>query len=71
MDTFPATAADNFTAITGFSMAQSVAWATSTLKVFTAIPIVILNSLTGWIIAALMIAAIIFFAFAAMQFFRH
>jgi hypothetical protein len=57
---------------TGFNVASTVAWTGDNLiKLFIGSGLAILYLLKGWIVAMVIIGAIIFFSYRAFRFFRH
>ena len=71
MDTFASTATSTFIGITGFSVEQLSAWATTTLKVFAGSAYSVIDMGQNWIIAAVIIGAVLYFSLAALYFFRY
>lgn len=71
MTPFAGYASSTYASTTGFSAAQIMTWATTTVKLYTGTIFSILYGDIHWIIAAVIIAAIILFAFNAFQFFRY
>lgn len=65
-------ATSTFATTTGFSFADVVTWVGDNLiKLFIGSGIGLLDSLKGWIVALVVISAIVFFAYRAFRFFRH
>jgi hypothetical protein len=57
---------------TGFEMGDVVTWAGDNLiKLFIGSGLAVLYSLRGWIVALVIIGAIVYFAYRAFRFFRH
>lgn len=72
MDTFYTLASSSFSNVVGYSPEMVSAWATSSvLRTFIGLPFVVLHDLKGWLIAAAIIGAILYFSFSAFRFFRH
>lgn len=66
------TATSTFASTTGFTWEQVISYATSSvLRLYIGTAVSTLYYLRGWLIAAFVIGCIIYFAFAAMAFFRH
>lgn len=67
------TAADSgFASTTGFSISDLVSWSGDNLiKLFLGSGVAVLYELRYWIVALVILAAIIYFAFRAFRFFRH
>lgn len=67
------TAADTgFASTTGFSISSVVDWAGDNLiKLWIGSGLAVLYSLRYWIVALIIIAAIVYFAYRAFRFFRH
>lgn len=66
------TAEAGFASTTGFSVADTVTWSADNLiKVFIGSGLALLYELRYWILALVIIAAVIYFAFRAWVFFRH
>jgi hypothetical protein len=65
-------ATSTFMTTTGFSMADVVTWSGDNLiKLFIGSGLAVLYSLRGWIVALVIIGAIVYFAYRAFRFFRH
>lgn len=61
-----------FETTTGFGVADVVTWTGDNLiKVFIGSGLAVLYELRYWIVALVIIAAIVYFAYRAFQFFRH
>lgn len=72
MDTMISNATSSFLTTTGFSVSSVVTWAGDNLiKVFIGSGLAVLYELRYWIVALVIIAAIVYFAYRAFQFFRH
>ncbi len=72
MDTMINAATSTFQTTTGFSMADTVTWTTDNLlKLFIGSGLGLLYNLRGWIVALVVIGAIVYFAYRAFRFFRH
>lgn len=66
------TATSSFETTTGFGVADVVTWTGDNLiKVFIGSGLAVLYELRYWIVALVIIAAIVYFAYRAFQFFRH
>ncbi len=66
------TASTGFASTTGFSVGSVVTWAGDNLiKLFIGSGLAVLYELRYWIVALVIIAAIVYFAYRAFQFFRH
>lgn len=65
-------ATTTFASTTGFTLDATLAWAVSSFyDLFIGSGLAILYELRGWIVAIIMIAAIVYFAYRLFQFFRH
>lgn len=72
MDTMIANATSSFQTTTGFGVTDVVSWAGDNLiKVFIGSGLAVLYELRYWIVALIIIAAIVYFSYRAFQFFRH
>lgn len=72
MDDLLLTATTTYASTTGFSFDTLMQYATSSvLHLFVGLGLSVLEFLTGWILAALIIGAIILFALTALYFFRQ
>ena len=61
-----------FASTTGFSVSSVVDWAGDNLiKVFLGSGLAVLYNLRYWIVALVIIAAVVYFAYRAFRFFRH
>ncbi len=61
-----------FAATTGFSIGDVVTWAGDNLiKLFIGSGLAVLYELRYWIVALIIIAAVVYFSFRAFQFFKH
>ncbi len=61
-----------FASTTGFSIDSVTAWAGDNLiKLFLGSGLAVLYSLRYWIVALVVIAAIVYFAYRAFRFFKH
>jgi hypothetical protein len=57
---------------TGFDVGDVVTWAGDNLiKLFIGSGLAVLYELRGWIVALVIIGAIVYFAYRAFRFFRH
>lgn len=66
------TATSSFQTTTGFDIASVVTWAGDNLiKLFIGSGLAVLYNLRYWIVALVIIAAIVYFAYRAFRFFRH
>ncbi len=66
------TASTGFASTTGFSIASVVTWSGDNLiKLFIGSGLAVLYELRYWIVALVVIAAIIYFAYRAFRFFKH
>ena len=65
-------ATTTFSATTGFDLTAMLAWAvTNFYDLFLGSGLAVLYTLRGWIVAVIMIAAVLYFAYRLYQFFRH
>lgn len=72
MDALIATSSAGFLATTGFNISDLVTWTgTNLIELFIGSGVALLFNLRYWIVALVIIAAIIYFSFRAFQFFRH
>lgn len=72
MDTIINNATSSFATTTGFTMAQVLAWVkTNLIDLFLGSGLGLLYTLRGWIVALVVIGAIVYFAYRAFRFFRH
>lgn len=72
MDTLIANATSSFSSTTGFDVSAVVTWAGDNLiKVFIGSGLAVLYELRYWIMAVIIIAAIVYFAYRLFYFFRH
>jgi hypothetical protein len=72
MDTLITTASTGFSTTTGFSISDVVTWAGDNLiKLFIGSGLSVLYNLRYWIVALIVIGAIVYFAYRAMRFFKH
>ena len=61
-----------FSSTTGFGISDVVVWSGDNLiKLFIGSGLALLYELRYWIVALVIIAAIVYFAYRAFQFFRH
>jgi len=66
------TASSGFASTTGFSVASVVTWSGDNLiKLFIGSGLSVLYELRYWIVALVIIGAIIYFAYRAFRFFKH
>lgn len=66
------TAEAGFASTTGFGVDDVIAWSGDNLiKLFIGSGLAVLYELRYWIVALIIIAAIVYFAFRAFRFFRH
>lgn len=66
------TATSTFQTTTGFSLDSVLAWAVTTLyDLFIGSGLAVLYELRVWIVAIVMISALVYFAYRMFQFFRH
>jgi hypothetical protein len=72
MGTLISNATTSFQTTTGFDIASVVSWmADNLLKPFIGSGLAVLYELRYWIVALIIIGAVVYFAFRAFQFFRH
>lgn len=72
MDSMINAATSTFLTTTGFGMSDAVTWTTDNLlKLFIGSGLGLLYNLRGWIVALVVIGAIVYFAYRAFRFFRH
>lgn len=71
MDALVDTASSTFISTSGFTFADTVSWMAVKLKLVLGSGLGLLDSLMGWIIALVVISAIVYFLFRAFRFFRH
>lgn len=72
MDTLITDATAGFASTTGFSVSSVVTWAGDNLiKLFIGSGLSVLYELRYWIVALVIIGAIVYFAYRAFRFFRH
>jgi len=71
MDSLINTATSTFETTTGFSFADVVTWMSDLLKLVMGSGLGLLNAMLPWIIALVVISAIVYFLFRAFRFFRH
>lgn len=72
MDSLISNASSTFTSTVGFSPADAVTWTGSNLlKPFIGGGIDLLYELRYWIIALVVLSAIVYFAYRAFRFYRH
>jgi hypothetical protein len=72
MDALLNSATTTFAGTTGFDVSQVVTWAGDNLiKLFIGSGLAVLYELRGWIVALVVIGAIVYFAYRAFRFFRH
>jgi hypothetical protein len=65
-------ASTQFASTTGFSVSAVVQWAGDNLiKLFIGSGLSVLYELRYWIVALVIIAAVVYFSYRAFQFFRH
>ena len=61
-----------FASTTGFAISDVVTWSGDNLiKLFIGSGLAVLYELRYWIVALVIIAAIVYFSYRAFQFFRH
>jgi hypothetical protein len=66
------TAQAGFASTTGFAVSDVVTWAGDNLiKLFIGSGLSVLYELRYWIVALVIIAAVIYFSYRAFRFFRH
>ena len=67
-----ANATSTFVTTTGFDVSSVVVWAGDNLiKLFIGSGLAVLYELRGWIVALVIIGAVVYFAYRAFRFFRH
>ncbi len=72
MDSLISTAQAGFASTTGFSMDTLLTWtADNLIKLFIGSGFAVLYTLRYWIVALIILSAVVYFAFRAFQFFRH
>jgi len=72
MDTLIATSSAGFASTTGFAISDVVSWmGTNLLGLFIGSGLAVLYELRYWIVALIVIAAVIYFAYRGFRFFRH
>ena len=72
MDAMIASASGGFASTTGFSIASVVTWSGDNLiKLFIGSGLAVLFELRYWIVALIIIGAVVYFAYRGMRFFRH
>lgn len=72
MDSIIQSATSTFQTTTGFSMDAVLAWVkTNLIDLFLGSGLGLLYTLRGWIVALVVIGAIVYFAYRAFRFFRH
>lgn len=72
MDALITAAEAGFSTTTGFSISDVVVWAGDNLiKLFIGSGLAVLYNLRYWIVALVVIAAIVYFAYRAFRFFKH
>lgn len=72
MDTIIGAATSTFQTTTGFSFSDVVTWVGDNLiKLFIGSGVGVLDALKGWIVALVVIGAIVYFAYRAFRFFKH
>ena len=72
MSDIVANATSTFMTTTGFQVSDVVTWSGDNLiKLFIGSGLGLLYELRGWIVALVIIAAIVYFAYRAFRFFRH
>lgn len=72
MDTLISNATSSFQTTTGFDISAVVTWmADNLIKVFIGSGLAVLYELRYWIVALIVIGAVVYFAFRAFRFFRH
>ena len=65
-------ATGTFATTTGFSITDFLSWAvTNFYDLFLGSGLAVLYTLRGWIVAVIMLSAILYFAYRLYQFFRH
>lgn len=72
MGTLISDASAGFATTTGFAISSVVTWAGDNLiKLFIGSGLAVLYELRYWIVALVIIGAIVYFAYRAFRFFRH
>jgi len=71
MDAIIATATSTFLTTTGFSLDAVVTWAGTLVKLVIGTGLAVLQALLPWILALIVISAIVYFLYRALRFFRH
>lgn len=71
MDALINTATSTFETTTGFTYSSVVTWMADLLKLVLGSGLAMLDALMGWIIALVVISAIVYFLYRAFRFFRH
>lgn len=72
MGTIVNAATTTFNTTTGFTLASVLQWAVTYLyDLFIGSGLAVLYELAPWIVAIIMIAAVVYFAYRMFQFFRH
>jgi len=71
MDALIATATSTFNTTTGFELSAVIDWMADQLKLVLGSGLAVLNALLPWIIALVVISAVVYFLYKAFQFFRH
>ena len=70
--TLVSAATSTFASTTGFTLDSTLSWAVANFyDLFIGSGLAILYELRGWIVAIIMIAAVVYFAYRMFQFFRH
>ena len=65
-------AESGFSSTTGFAISDVVTWAGDNLiKLFVGSGLSVLYNLRYWIVALVIISAVVYFAYRAFRFFRH
>jgi hypothetical protein len=66
------TASEGFASTTGFSISSVVQWSGDNLiKLFIGSGLAVLYELRYWIVALVVIGAVVYFAYRAFRFFKH
>lgn len=71
MNTLINTATSTFQTTTGFTYSDLVSWMGDILKLIVGSGLGVLDSLKGWIIALVVIGAVVYFIYRGFRFFRH
>jgi hypothetical protein len=71
MDSMINTATSTFETTTGFTFSDVVSWMADLLKLVIGSGLGLLNAMLPWIIALVVISAIVYFLFRAFRFFKH